>query len=96
MIHRLLAVAILVVLFAAPAFAIDIDRHGNYTEGPAGAAVAKCKNFTGTDDNRGACSDWCSSYTTANAGASCACDEGACPEASQAAPVAAAAPATAH
>jgi hypothetical protein len=92
MIHRVLVVALLVALFATTASAIDIDRHGTYTEGPAGAAVSKCKNFGGTDDNRGNCTDWCTTYTTANASASCACDEGACPDAPPA-PVAAAAPA---
>jgi hypothetical protein len=94
MLHRLLAVASLVAIFAAPAFAIDIDRHGNYTEGAAGAAVAKCKNFSGTDDNRGACTDWCSTYTTANASASCACDEGACPDEAPAPVAASAGPVT--
>jgi hypothetical protein len=95
MTHRVLAAALVIAFFAGPAFAIDIDRHGNYTEGAAGAAVAKCKNFTGTDDNRSACSDWCTTYTAANTAASCTCDDGVCPEA-EAAPIAAAAPAPAH
>ena len=96
MIHRLLAVAFVAALFAGSASAGDIDRHGNFTEKDAsGAAAAKCKNFIGTDDNRSACMDWCRDYTAANAGTSCDCDDGACPEAS-AAPQAAAAPATAH
>jgi hypothetical protein len=90
MTHRVLAAAIVIALFAGPAFATDIDRHGNYTEGTAGAAATKCKNFTGTDDNRGNCTDWCSTYTTANAGTTCNCDEGACPEAQPASDAAAA------
>jgi len=96
MIHRVLAVAFVVALFAGSAFASDIDRHGNYTEGAAGAAVAKCKNFIGTDDNRGHCTDWCSSYTAANAGATCSCDEGACPDAPVAPVAAAAGPVVSH
>ena len=95
MLHRLLAVAFVVALFVGSASASDIDRHGNYTEKDAtGAAAEKCKNFIGTDDNRSACTDWCHDYTSANAGASCECDDGACPDAP--APQAAAAPATAH
>jgi hypothetical protein len=96
MIHRVLAVAVVLAMFAAPAFAVDIDRHGTFTEKSASGAVAeKCKNFVGTDDNRGDCTDWCTTYTSANAGATCACEEGACAEAA-AAPLAAAAPATAQ
>jgi hypothetical protein len=97
MIRRVLAIAFLGAFFAGSAFAgSDIDRHGTYSEKDAsGAAVLKCKTFSGTDDNRGACTDWCTTYTTANAGATCACDEAACPEAAPA-PPAAAAPATAH
>ena len=96
MIHRLLAAAVLVALFAGPASAMDIDRHGSFTEkGAAAGAAPKCKNFIGTDDNRSACTDWCSSYLAANAGATCACDEGACVVAETVAPQAAAAPATA-
>ncbi len=88
-------VALLVALFAPVASAYDIDRHGTFTEkGASGAVAEKCKNFVGTDDNRSACTDWCSNYITANAGASCACDDGACADA-PAAPVAAAAPAPA-
>lgn len=91
-----MAVAFVVALFAGSAFAGDIDRHGNYTEKDAsGAAAAKCKNFTGTDDNRGACTDWCSNYTAANTGVSCGCDEGACPDAPTE-PVAASAGPVAH
>lgn len=97
MIHRLLAVALLVALFTGSAFANDIDRHGSYTDKSSGTAAEKCKNFGGTDDNRTACTDWCTSYTAANAGASCKCDEGACLVAdATAAPIAAAAPAMAH
>jgi hypothetical protein len=88
MIHRILAAALMVGLLTGSALAADIDRHGSYTEGAGAAAVAKCKNFTGTDDNRSACTDWCSTYTTANAGTSCDCDDGVCPDA----PTAAAAP----
>jgi len=95
MIHRLMVVAIVVALFAGIAFATDIDRHGTFAQAGASAA-AKCKNFVGTDDNRSACTDWCSSYLAANTGSSCACDDGACPDAEPAAPMAAAAPATAH
>ena len=95
MIHRLMVVAVVVALFTGVASATDIDRHGTFTEVGASAA-AKCKNFVGTDDNRSACTDWCSSYIAANTGASCACDEGACTEAEPAAPMAAAAPAPAH
>jgi hypothetical protein len=96
MIHRILVVALLVALCAGSAFASDIDRHGNYNEKDAsGAAAAKCKNFIGTDDNRSACMDWCRDYTAANAGASCDCDDGVCPDAPPA-PQAAAAPAPAH
>jgi len=81
MIHRVLAVAIVAALFAAPAFALDIDRHGTFTvAGASATAASKCKNFIGTDDNRGNCTDWCSTYTTANAGTKCDCDEGACPD----------------
>jgi len=94
MIHRLLAVAFVVALFAASASASDIDRHGTFTErGASGAAAEKCKNFIGTDDNRSACTDWCHDYTAANAGASCARDDGACPDAPS---VPAAAPVTPH
>jgi hypothetical protein len=90
MIHRLLAVAFVLMLFAGSASATDIDRHGTFTEGAS--AAAKCKNFTGTDDNRSACTDWCASYTSSNHGTTCACDDGACPEAP--APQAAAVPPT--
>ena len=94
MIRRVLTIALMMGFFAAPAFAMDIDRHGDFTaKDAAGAASQKCKNFIGTDDNRTACSDWCSSYLAANAGTTCACDDGAC--ADEPAP-AAAAPATAH
>jgi hypothetical protein len=93
MIHRVLAVAVVLALSAAPAFAFDIDRHGTFTT--AAGAAPQCKNFVGTDDNRGHCTDWCSDYTTANAGASCSCDEGACPD-EPAAAAPAAAPAPAH
>ena len=96
MIHRVLAIAFLGVFFAGSAFAgTDIDRHGTYSDKDAsGATVLKCKNFSGTDDNRGACTDWCTTYTTANASATCTCDESACPDAAPA-PQAAASPATA-
>jgi hypothetical protein len=91
MIRRVLTIGLLVGFFAAPAFANDIDRHGDFTaKDAAGATSQKCKSFVGTDDNRTACSDWCSNYLTANAGTTCACDEGAC--AQESAPVAAAAP----
>jgi hypothetical protein len=97
MIHRLLVVLAVVTLTAGIASATDIDRHGTFT-GAGASAAAQCKNFVGTDDNRSACTDWCSSYIAGNTGASCSCDEGACPEAEAepAAPMAAAAPATAH
>jgi hypothetical protein len=95
MIHRLLTAVFVLALFAGSASAGDIDRHGTYTEKGATAAAAKCKNFGGTDDNRSACTDWCSGYLAANAGTSCACDEGACIDA-PAAPLAAAAPSTAQ
>ena len=79
MLHRLLTVALVLGLFAASAFATDIDRHGNYTEKSAsGAATSKCKDFGGTDDNRGHCTDWCTEYLAANAGTSCTCDDGTC------------------
>ena len=95
MLHRLMVAAAVVVLFGSVASATDIDRHGTFTEaGATAGAAAKCKNFIGTDDNRSNCTDWCSSYTAANAGTSCNCDEGACPD-EPVAPVAAA-PATAH
>jgi hypothetical protein len=96
MIHRLLTVAFALALFVGSASATDIDRHGTFTEkgAPAGAA-AQCKNFSGTDDNRSACTDWCSAYTSSNSGATCACDDGACVEAAVA-PQAAAAPAPAQ
>jgi len=94
MIRRVLAIGLLVGFFAASAFAMDIDRHGDFTaRDAAGVASQQCKNFIGTDDNRTACTDWCSSYLAANSGATCACDEGACAEAP--APMAAA-PAAAH
>lgn len=95
MIRRVLAISVLASFFAASAFAgPDIDRHGTYTEKDAsGAAAQKCKTFSGSDDNRTDCADWCNTYTTANAGASCACEEGACSDAI--APQAAAAPAPA-
>ncbi len=96
MIHRVLAVAIVLALFAAPAFAVDIDRHGTFTvAGASATTAAKCKNFTGSDDNRGNCTDWCSTYTAANAGTTCDCDEGACPD-EPAAPAAAPAGPVAH
>jgi len=96
MVHRLLAVAFVLAVLVGSASATDIDRHGSFTEkGVSAGAAAKCKNFSGTDDNRSACTDWCSSYTAANADASCACDDGACPDAVIVAPQAAAAPATA-
>ena len=91
MIHRLIAATFMVALLAGSVFAMDIDRHGNYTEKNASGAVAnKCKNFSGTDDNRGHCTDWCSEYLASNAGNSCDCDEGTCTEPS--APAAAAPP----
>ena len=92
MLHRIVAATIMVGLLTAPAFAFDIDHHGNYTEGSGDAAVTVCKNFTGTDDNRSHCTDWCSSYVAANSGAKCECDDGACPE-DATAPAAASAPA---
>ena len=92
--HRIFAVALLIALLAPVASASDIDRHGTYTAAGASGA-AQCKNFTGTDDNRSACADWCSTYLEANTGTSCSCDDGACPT-DAAAPVAAAAPAPAH
>jgi hypothetical protein len=96
MIRRVLAIAFLGAFFVGSAAAgSDIDRHGTYSEKNAsGAAVLKCKTFSGTDDNRGACTDWCTTYTTANADATCACDESACPEAPPT-PQAAAAPVSA-
>ena len=97
MIYRLLVVAFVVALFTGIALATDIDRHGTFTEvGAAAGAAAKCKIFAGTDDNRSACTDWCSSYLAANTGTSCACDEGACPDAVPETPMAAAAPAPAR
>jgi hypothetical protein len=96
MIHRILVVALVVALFAPIAFATDIDRHGTFTAAGATAAATQCKNFVGTDDNRSACTDWCSSFLAANTGASCGCDDGACSADAPAAPMAAAAPATAH
>jgi hypothetical protein len=95
MIYRLLVIAFVVALFTGIALANDIDRHGTFTEVGASAAT-KCKNFVGTDDNRSACADWCSSYLAANTGTSCACDDGACPDAVPEVPMAAAAPAPAH
>ena len=94
MIRRILTIGLLVAFSAGLASAMDIDRHGNFTaKDAAGVAAQKCKNFIGTDDNRSACSDWCSTYLAANSGTTCACDEGACPD--EPAPLAAA-PATAH
>jgi len=94
MIRRVLAIGMLIGFFAAPAFSMDIDRHGDFTaKNAAGVASQQCKNFIGTDDNRTACSDWCSTYLAANSGTTCVCDESACPEAP--APMAAA-PAAAH
>ena len=88
MIHRLLAVAFVIALFAGSVFAMDIDRHGSYTEKSAsGAVAAKCKDFKGTDDNRGHCTDWCSEYLASNAGNSCNCDEGSCADPAPAAAV---------
>ncbi len=96
MVRRLLAVSLLLMFSVGSAFAMDIDRHGDYTAKDASGVVArKCKNFSGTDDNRGNCTDWCSGYTATNAGATCACDEGTCAD-EPAAPLAAAAPASAH
>jgi len=93
MLHRLMVAAVVVLLLAPVASATDIDRHGTFTQaGAPASAAAKCKNFVGTDDNRSNCTDWCSSYTEANAGTSCTCDEGACPDE----PAAPAAPAAAH
>jgi hypothetical protein len=94
MIRRLLVVSLLLALSAGSAFAADIDRHGDFTSKDAsGATAQKCKNFVGTDDNRSACTDWCSTYLAANSGATCNCDDGAC--VTEDAPPAAA-PATAH
>jgi hypothetical protein len=94
MIRRILVVAFLFAIFTGSAFAADIDRHGNYTEKDAsGAAADKCKNFSGTDDNRSPCMDWCSAYKTADPTAACSCDDGACPPDATIAPQAAAAPA---
>jgi hypothetical protein len=94
MIRRLLAVCLVLALSAGSAFAADIDRHGDYTsKDAAGVSSQKCKSFVGTDDNRSACTDWCSNYIAANSDASCSCDDGAC--ASEDSPPAAA-PATAH
>jgi len=95
MIRRVLTIGLLMGFFAASAFAMDIDRHGDYTaKDAAGVASQQCKNFVGTDDNRTACTDWCSTYLAANSGATCVCDDSACTEAP--APVAAAVPAAAH
>ena len=92
--RRLLAISLLLALSAGPALAADIDRHGDFTsKDAAGVTAQKCKSFVGTDDNRSACTDWCSSYVAANSGATCNCDDGAC--ASEDAPPAMA-PATAH
>lgn len=94
MIRRILATAFLVGLLTGSAFAADIDRHGNYTEKDAsGVAAEKCRNFSGTDDNRSHCADWCSAYIAANASTTCECDDGACPPDAPIAPQAAAAPA---
>jgi len=94
MIRRVLAICLLLASCAGLAFASDIDRHGDFTSKDASGAVAqKCKNFVGTDDNRSACTDWCSTYLAANSDATCNCDDGACATAD--APPAAA-PATAH
>jgi hypothetical protein len=95
MIRRVLTIGLLMGFFAAPALAMDIDRHGDFTaKDAAGVASKQCKNFIGTDDNRTACSDWCSTYLGANAGTTCNCDEGACTP--ESAPIAAAAPAAAQ
>jgi len=92
--RRLLAISLLLALSAGPALATDIDRHGDFTsKDAAGATAQKCKSFVGTDDNRSACTDWCSNYLAANSDASCNCDEGACTSED---PPSAAAPATAH
>ena len=102
MIRRALAVSFLATFFAASALAgVDVPRHGTYTEKDAsGAAAQKCKTFEGSDDNRTDCTDWCNTYSTANAGAACVCDEGACSDAiapqADAAPAAVPPPPAAH
>ncbi|HLX04888.1 MAG TPA: hypothetical protein VKR28_05100 [Candidatus Binatus sp.] len=60
------------------AFAMDIDRHADFSNPKAQPAAAGCKGFYGTDDNRTACDDFCGQYRTANDGATCECGEGKC------------------
>ncbi len=54
------------------AFAMDIDRHADFSNPKAPTAAAGCKGFYGTDDNRTACDDFCGQYRTDNEGATCA------------------------
>ena len=78
----------------AESVAVAVANLGRATdEDAAGVVARKCQTFKGTDDNRSACTDWCSTYLASNAGNTCACDDGACPDAVPA-PQAAAAPAT--
>lgn len=77
--RKLIMSVVFVIGLAGIAFAVDRDRHANFSDPKAPAAAAQCKGFYGLDDNLTACNDYCQQYVTANQGATCTCDDGKCP-----------------
>ncbi|HEY6394507.1 MAG TPA: hypothetical protein VIX12_03750 [Candidatus Binataceae bacterium] len=78
--RRYLLAAGLVVALSGVVYALDRDRHADYTDPSAAAdATAQCKGFYNTDDNLTACQDWCEQYKSQHEGASCKCDDSKCP-----------------
>jgi hypothetical protein len=76
--RKLILLAVLALMFAGIAGAVDLDRHATISDPKTPNAPTQCKGFYGTDDNRTACNDFCSQYRTQNQGADCRCDEGKC------------------
>jgi hypothetical protein len=76
--RKMIMSGLFVIAFVGVAFAIDRDRHADYSN-PKAPAAPQCKSFSGTDDNLTACNDFCGQWRTDNQGATCACDDGKCP-----------------
>jgi hypothetical protein len=77
--QRIIMSGLFAIALVGLAFAMDIDRHADFSNPKAQPAAAGCKGFYGTDDNRTACDDFCGQYRSVNDGATCACTEGKCP-----------------
>ncbi len=76
--QRIIMSGLFAIALVGLAFAMDIDRHADFSNPKAQPAAAGCKGFYGTDDNRTACDDFCGQYRSANEGSTCACTEGKC------------------